>query len=80
MVKNNFRNNYKNTNISCPLCHKTDDTQEHLFVCEMLMHRDTSDECVYEQIFSQDNEELLKVAQELKEIVELRESLLNPER
>ena len=80
MIKNNFRNNYKNTNIACPLCHKTDDTQEHLFVCEILMHRDTSDECVYEEIFSQDNEELLKVAQELKEIVELRESLLNPER
>ena len=27
MVKNNFRNNYRNTNIICPLCEISDDTQ-----------------------------------------------------
>ena len=80
MVKNNFRNNYRNTNILCPLCHTTDDTQEHLFECKQLLYRVAYGVCEYKHIFSQDNEELLKVAQKLKEIVELRETLLNPDK
>ena len=29
-VRNNFRNNYKLSNIKCPMCETEDDTQEHL--------------------------------------------------
>ena len=32
-VRNNFRNCYKNSDVSCPVCNTGDlDTQEHLFV------------------------------------------------
>ena len=79
LVKNNFRNNYKNTNILCPLCEEKDDTQEHLFACKDLNHV-TENDCKYEDIFSNEIEVLLNVAKNLKEIVGLRETLLNPER
>ena len=77
-MKNNFRNNYVNTNISCPLCESTDDTQEHLFECEKL--RDApSTYCEYKDIFSEDRDILLNVAKNLKKIVELRKNMLNPD-
>lgn len=79
LVKNNFRNNYQNTNILCPLCEEKDDTQEHLFACKEL-NRVTEKDCKYEDIFSNEIEVLLNVAKNLKEIVGLRETLLNPER
>ena len=78
LVKNNFRNNYVNTNILCPLCESTDDTQEHLFEYEKL--RDVpSTYCEYKDIFSGDRDILLNVAKNLKKIVELRKNLLNPD-
>ena len=78
LVKNNFRNNYKNTNILCPLCEMEDDTQEHLFQCEKLICN-TAVGCTYEDIFSDNNDVLLNVAVKLKKIVEWRKTLLNPE-
>ena len=78
LVKNNFRNNYRNTNILCPLCEEEDDTQEHLFECKKLVDV-TDNGCVYEDIFSKNNEVLLNVAINLKKIVECRKNALNPE-
>ncbi len=78
LVKNNFRNNYRNTNILCPLCELEDDTQEHLFECVKLRHI-PSEECNYEDIFSDNNNVLLNVTINLKKIVEWRRTLLNPE-
>ena len=76
LVKNNFRNNYRNTNILCPLCEKSDDTQEHLFSCKSI-----NQQCKhqYNDIFSEDIDTLLGVARELKELVEARDLLLTPE-
>ena len=76
----NFRNNYKNTNILCPLCQHVDDSQEHLFECPKI--RETYDRnvyCEYDDIFSQDTEKLYAVACELKELIAVRERLLNEE-
>ena len=79
LVKNNFRNNYQNTNIMCPLCEDSDDTQEHLFECKAM--RDvTSEDVQYNDIFSSETEVLLNVAMNLKRIVGQRETLLNPDR
>ena len=79
LVKNNFRNNYRNTNIMCPLCEDSDDTQEHLFECKAM--RDVTIEDVqYNDIFSSETEVLLNVAMNLKRIVGQRETLLNPDR
>ena len=79
LVKNNFRNNYRNTNIMCPLCEDSDDTQEHLFECKAM--RDvTSEDVQYNDIFSSETEVLLNVAMNLKRIVGQRETLLNPDR
>ena len=75
LVKNNFRNNYKNTNILCPLCEEKDDTQEHIFECKNIksIYRDESK---YEDIFSKDMEVLLQTAKTLKTLVQVRELLL----
>ena len=77
MVKNNFRNNYCNTNIICPLCNKEEDNQEHLFQCEKIGMIDLQGE--YEDIFSDNVDTLHNVALKLKKIVEKRHCLLNPE-
>ena len=34
LVKNNFRNNYRNTDLLCPICGEEDDSQEHIFSCK----------------------------------------------
>ena len=36
MVKNNFRRNYENTNILCPLCEQINDDQQHIFSCDVI--------------------------------------------
>jgi predicted KAP-like P-loop ATPase len=36
----------------CPLCHKDDDTQEHLFSCEKITTNESSNTFNYEYIFS----------------------------
>ena len=77
MVKNNFRNNYCNTNIICPLCNKEEDNQEHLFRCEKIRMNDLQGE--YKDIFSNNVDTLHNVALKLKKIVEKRCCLLNPE-
>ena len=77
MVKNNFRNNYTNTDIMCPLCGNEEDTQEHLLRCEKININD--DEGEYIDVYSNDASILLNIAMKLKAIVEKRNRLLNPE-
>ena len=78
MVKNNFRNNYKNTNTLCPLCEKENDDQEHVFVCEKIVQqygRHILNK--YTDIFSDDIDTLFNVAIILKDLVDVREQLLS---
>ena len=77
LVKNNFRNNYKNTNIICPLCQMEDDTQEHLFQCVKIRSSHSSNNSKHEDIFSKNINDLLRVATELKKLVEIRKRLLD---
>ncbi len=81
LVKNNFRNNYKNTNIECPICSQESDTQEHLFQCKGIMNKldDEGNDAKYEDIFASDVDTLLKVAKKLKKIVGIRKNILNPD-
>ena len=76
-VRNNFRNNYKLSNILCPMCETDDDTQEHLFHCqkirESLPHEVFDRGISYEDIFDSNCDTLLEVAKLLKEIVKIRE-------
>ena len=78
MVKNNFRNNYRNTNIICPLCEANDDTQEHIMKCfkirQLYQHKI---QCKYEDIYSQSREALLRVATTLNELTQIRKELLS---
>ena len=77
LVKNNFRNNYKNMDILCPLCEKEDDKQEHLFQCAKIDMKNIEGE--YIDIFSMDIDSLYNVAIKLKKLVEKRNCLLNPD-
>ena len=76
-VKNNFRNNYRQTDILCPLCKLTEDTQEHLFQCNVINKAlpAGSVRSVYLDIFSEDIDKLLAVGKDLKLITELRVDL-----
>ena len=78
-VKNNFRNNYRQTDILCPLCKSADDTQEHLFQCKVVEKSllDGSVSSVYNDIFSEDVDKLLAVGKDLKVLTELRDELEN---
>ena len=80
LVKNNFRNNYRNTNILCPLCEETDDTQEHLLNCGKLNDKYgkiTTNKI--EDIFSTDKDTLFSIAKTLKELTEIRKVMLDPD-
>ena len=76
MVKNNFRNNYRNTNIDCPLCGEQNDTQSHIFECRKIMAVFSDFSCK-QDIFSNNVETLYTVACTLKKLVHIREELLD---
>ena len=66
-----------NTDTLCPVCKVEEDTQQHLFKCEKIMDNvDENKNCVYEDIFSEDPEKLLNVGFALKDLIEIREKLL----
>jgi hypothetical protein len=80
LVKNNFRNNYRNTNILCPICELQDDTQEHLLECFRIIEVYQREVNVkIDDIFSGDVDTLFNVAKVLKDLVEIRNSLLQNE-
>ena len=78
-VRNNFRNNYQQTDTLCPLCRKEEDTQEHMFKCgsivQTLLHENIN--VVYEDIFSADTNRLLRAARHLKQLTQTRVDLEN---
>ena len=77
-MKNNFRNNYKNTDTLCPLCECKNDNQEHVFECPEILHqygRQITNE--YTDIYSDDFDTLLGVATVLKDLVDVRDQLLS---
>ena len=77
LVKNNFRNNYRNTNINCPLCGVHDDKQEHIFECHnILLEYSKHMRCRADDIYSNDVDVLYDVAVTLKELVSIRERLI----
>ena len=71
-VRNNFRNKYSST--LCPLCGTVVDSQEHLFSCKIIRNYHTPS-MDYNDIFSDEPEQLLKVSIELEKIVKIREEL-----
>ena len=80
LVKNNFRNNYRNTNILCPVCEIEDDTQEHLLKCAKIKEKYGKNITNnIDEIFSADTDTLYNISVTLKDIVEIRNSILNPE-
>ena len=81
LVKNNFRNNYRNTNIQCPLCDLHEDTQAHLFECEKVvagLSENISSKPV--DVYSNNIDTLYSVACTLKKLVDIRENLLDSEK
>ena len=80
LVKNNFRNNYRNTDTLCPLCNSAEDTQEHLFHCRSIL-KQYKRQCTYQytDIFSKDNDTLLGISKELKVLVNIRNTLIHPD-
>ena len=76
-VRNNFRNNYAQTNTLCPLCSLAEDSQEHLLECNIIKRNCNDDkDCVYDDLFSDDSDKLFNIAMLMKEIIEIREKLL----
>ena len=73
-VRNNFRNNYKNQNMLCPICADSEDSQEHLFECKPVWDNLQRSDCKYEDIFSNDCDILLNVATILNKLVKIRDS------
>ena len=78
MVKNNFRNNYRNTDVLCPLCGVNNDTQEHILKCYKLIksYKGTV-QCSYKDIYSPDIDTLIRVATALKQLTLIRQKLLD---
>ena len=78
LVKNNFRNNYKNNNILCPLCHQQNDDQHHLLNCIKIKEVYGKDfDFNMEDIFSLDMDKLYNVGNTLKKVNQIRNELLN---
>ena len=74
-VKNNFRNQYRSTNLLCPLCETCDDSQEHLFECSKIKDDISTDQPTnisYSDLFTNDCNRLLQVSQLLEEIIQKR--------
>ena len=78
-VRNNFRNNYQGQSLNCLLCEEDIDQQSHIFSCSTIKRFITDiDKQQYENLFSDDIDKLYEAALQTKEIVKLREVLLNP--
>ena len=79
-MKNNFRNKYANTNLECQIrgCNEQE-MEDHIFSCQILLKEyDKPLTCKYEDIFTEDLDKLLKVGKTIRELVKLRELLVEP--
>ena len=76
-VRNNFRNNYIRSNTLCPLCCSAEDSQEHLMECHFITNNyNNNKNCIYDDIFSDDNDKLYNIAILMKEAIEIRNTLI----
>ena len=73
-VKNNFRNQYK-ANLLCPLCRESDDSQEHLLECRVILRKLNGEQYCYRDIFSENLVSLLDITKGLKKVVKIREEM-----
>ena len=76
-VKTNFRNKY--SDISCPVCKLTEDTQQHVMECTILLSRSNimvSDMTRYSHIFSEDIEKQKVALQTFKSFCNDRKDYL----
>ena len=69
--KNNFRKKYKDS--LCPLCLKEDDTQEHLFKCDVLHDTTPEEDLPYDDIFSKDEDKLYKIILYIQDLISKRD-------
>ena len=76
-VKNNFRNHYKE-DLLCTLCEDEICQQSHIFQCEVIRRVVGQVKAQYEDLFSDDIDKLFEAAKTLKQLVEIREILLDP--
>ena len=75
-VRNNFRHQYSQSNMLCPLCKIDNDTQEHLFNCTHIRDAlQNNKKYTYNDIFTNDTNKLLNIATILKQIIKTREKL-----
>ena len=68
-LKVNFRQMYKEENLSCPLKCPEDDSQEHLLVCPKIQTSllTTADTIEYEDLFSDDIFKQVRIASIMEE-------------
>ena len=77
-VKNNFRKNYVNTNLTCPLCQQQQDDQQHIFECITIKQKHkNSITHSHDDIYAEDTDTLLSVAREIQQLVNIREFILH---
>ena len=78
-VKNNFKNQYQNQELSCDICTIDIDTQEHLLNCKVLEHLvpeiELRKHIKYQQLFGNSNE-IIKIAKLFIKICKVREIIL----
>ena len=71
MINVNFNSGLK---VSCPICSKENDTQEHLFTCEELIEESDIFDC--QHIFSVNNSQIVKAAQLCRKVYRKREKMI----
>ena len=77
-IKFNFRNKYINTDLKCRLCQTQDESMEHIYQCDITIRIMGPLSCLYEDIFSENIEIVMKTAKKTEDLVKLRHLLFNP--
>ena len=79
-VKMNYKNMYK-LHIQCRLCQKDEDSEKHYLKCEMVLRNiDPSIDLTtanYDDIFSSDTQDQIKITNIYDQIFKIRSKLLN---
>ena len=78
--KANFKNQYKDTNILCPVCKGNDDTQQHMLECEVIINAFKSagvtiEKNNYEDIFK-DHKKQKEITAMYKELLKIKTKLI----
>ena len=77
-VKTNYKNRYTHTDVKCPFKCDSEDTQEHLLECEEIETNSLIDKMPnYEELFSAEINQQIKVGKILGERFKRRKKLLS---